>query len=406
MAMQVEWRHDTAANWTSTNPVLANGELVVEYDTGKFKIGDGSTTYNSLSYAGQTGPAQTSPYRSFGDGSDGNVTISSGTTTLSKDMYYNNLTLSSTGQLDVNNFKIFVKGILDLSNAGTGAIRNNGDNGVNGSSGASGGAAGVATTDTSGTMGATNPGSGGAGATGTGANGVAATAVTGNGGGTNSSAAGGAGGTGAGGTAGAGAIPTVLLINRYETNFLRGISLLGGGGSCRGAGGGGGDGTFFGGGGASGGMGGGAVVIYANSILKGTATAAGAIQATGGSGGNGGAGDPAGNTGGGGGSCGGGGGWITIYYNNLFGPIVSNMLDISGGNGGIGGQGTGISAKGGDGGNAGTIFTRNVPLKISFSNTAQNFTSAATWTPQILAGAVINNIPSVGGLGQIYKVNF
>lgn len=43
-------RNDTAANWASKNPVLTLGELGVETDTRKFKIGDGTTAYNSLKY--------------------------------------------------------------------------------------------------------------------------------------------------------------------------------------------------------------------------------------------------------------------------------------------------------------------------------------------------------------------
>lgn len=44
-------RHDTAANWTSVNPVLAAGEMGVETDTNKFKFGDGSTVWSGLAYA-------------------------------------------------------------------------------------------------------------------------------------------------------------------------------------------------------------------------------------------------------------------------------------------------------------------------------------------------------------------
>ena len=41
-------RNDTAANWASKNPVLTLGELGVETDTRKFKIGDGTTAnFNS-----------------------------------------------------------------------------------------------------------------------------------------------------------------------------------------------------------------------------------------------------------------------------------------------------------------------------------------------------------------------
>lgn len=47
----IQSRRDTAANWTSTNPTLAAGELGLETDTGKFKYGTGSTAWTSLAYA-------------------------------------------------------------------------------------------------------------------------------------------------------------------------------------------------------------------------------------------------------------------------------------------------------------------------------------------------------------------
>ena len=45
-------RRDTAANWTASNPTLASGELGGETDTGKLKLGNGSTAWNSLAYQG------------------------------------------------------------------------------------------------------------------------------------------------------------------------------------------------------------------------------------------------------------------------------------------------------------------------------------------------------------------
>ena len=52
MAYKVlQLRRDTAANWTSNDPTLAEGEIGVETDTLKFKIGDGSTVWTSLGYA-------------------------------------------------------------------------------------------------------------------------------------------------------------------------------------------------------------------------------------------------------------------------------------------------------------------------------------------------------------------
>ena len=43
-------RRDTASNWTSNNPTLLAGEWGIESDTKKFKIGDGSTAWQSLEY--------------------------------------------------------------------------------------------------------------------------------------------------------------------------------------------------------------------------------------------------------------------------------------------------------------------------------------------------------------------
>jgi hypothetical protein len=51
MAVQIQFRRDTAANWTSANPTLAQGELGLETDTARYKIGDGSTAWASLTYS-------------------------------------------------------------------------------------------------------------------------------------------------------------------------------------------------------------------------------------------------------------------------------------------------------------------------------------------------------------------
>lgn len=48
---RIQLRHDTAANWASVNPILLEGEVGIETDTLKQKVGDGSTAWNSLAYA-------------------------------------------------------------------------------------------------------------------------------------------------------------------------------------------------------------------------------------------------------------------------------------------------------------------------------------------------------------------
>jgi len=57
MAVILQVRRDTAANWTTNNPILLAGELGHEYDTGKMKVGNGTTNWNGLPYLTQnTGP--------------------------------------------------------------------------------------------------------------------------------------------------------------------------------------------------------------------------------------------------------------------------------------------------------------------------------------------------------------
>ena len=50
MATQFKLRRDTAANWTTANPTLAQGEPGFETDTNKLKIGDGLTAWATLPY--------------------------------------------------------------------------------------------------------------------------------------------------------------------------------------------------------------------------------------------------------------------------------------------------------------------------------------------------------------------
>lgn len=49
---QILLKNDLAAKWTANNPVLGKGEMGIEYDTNKFKFGDGKTHWNDLPYAG------------------------------------------------------------------------------------------------------------------------------------------------------------------------------------------------------------------------------------------------------------------------------------------------------------------------------------------------------------------
>ena len=47
---RIQIRRDIATDWTRDNPTLAEGEMGYELDTGKLKIGNGTTPWNTLSY--------------------------------------------------------------------------------------------------------------------------------------------------------------------------------------------------------------------------------------------------------------------------------------------------------------------------------------------------------------------
>lgn len=322
----------------------------------------------------------------FGYGGDGDVTISADTT-LTKDMYYNNLTINSTKVLNPNGYRIFVKETL----TNNGIIRSNGGNGGNGngggnaydqysvqqySIGGTGGSAGSAA-NTQGSMKASKAGVGG----GTGGNGSvnASQVASAPSAGTNglqetasaSSVTPGAGGTGGNGGAGVssgntpsngaggGSVTAATAVvyglkNIFDSilflepsDYVRSsMSRIGGSSSGSAGGGGGGGGAYYnysnsngsagGGGGGSAGAGGNMYICAKIFINNGT------IEANGGTGGNGGAsGSAAGNNGytggtggGGGGGAGGTGGMIYLISSKY---TTLGTVTVTGGTGGTGG---------------------------------------------------------------------
>ena len=335
----------------------------------------------------------------FGDGTDGDATISSNTT-LTSDVYYNDLTINSSYTLNTGGYRVFVKGTLTVQSSAVigriGGDAGNGSNGVNGSGGGygAGGAGGTAAA----VLADGSIFGGSAGEAG-GAGGTASTPPTGNGGaGTNgddvvkgfgsaggNGVAGGAGGDGnAGGNAGgiAGAIGTggslTGTVFNKPRNIISALTLRddlpsadiirgsGGTGSSSGAGAGGsgsgGSPQSGGGGGAGGSAGsGGTVMIFARTIAN-----AGSITANGGTGGNGGNGgdaNSAGNGGGGGGGAGGtggSGGLLIVGYNSKSG---AGTITADGGSGGTAGTGgTGYST--GDNGSNGTVGSTGTAGKL------------------------------------------
>jgi len=240
-----------------------------------------------------------------------NVVISSNTT-LTSDLYCNNLTINSGVVLTTNGYNIYCAGTFTnngtintgyLNNGGTANVYANPGGSVPNSYGGSGGG------------GANGRGSGGSGGS---------TLVAGGGVGANGS------------TPLAPTLTNNLIISWYNNGFSNYLS-----------GGGGGGGGDYGGGGGSGSYG---IYIQANKIIAGT------INANGQSGGN----NSSTTVGGGGG---GGGGVILLAYGS--GGYTSGTYNVSGGSGGIGGGGNG-----GAGGN-GQVLTYNyssIPINIASFN--------------------------------------
>jgi hypothetical protein len=251
------------------------------------------------------------------------TTRSGATYTLTRDVYFTNLTVNTGVTIETNGYRIFCRGTL----SGAGVVSHNGNPG---SSVIGGNPA---------TDGSVKGGWGVGGLSGQGANNGAASTTTpglGHGG------AGGAGGAGTGFTAGAGTTPvtpdggirrTVAELShpftwRFSTSAM---APIGGGGA-----GGGGGGSSAAGGGSGGG--GGGVVVVAARVLSGTIS----FEAKGGDGG---AANAAGNGGGGGG---GGGGAIHLLYADKSG--WTGTTNVSGGAGGAK-VGTGTAGTAGSAGN-------------------------------------------------------
>lgn len=242
----------------------------------------------------------------YGDGSAGAVSYTSGTTTLTADVYATTISVSNGATLITSGFSLFAT--TSITNSGL--IKSNGGN----ASGATGG------TSLSGQSG------GGAGATGSGNPGTGSNKIFG-GAGSN----GGMGGTPGFNLYGLGRVASVPFRQSAKATFAPSFSSGGGGGGS-----GGGDGTNLSGGGGAGGD----IILICSPIIINNAS--GTIESLGGNGGNASA---TGNSGGGG--AGGGG---CIY---LIGQVTnSGTISVSAGSPGNGNG----SGAGGAVGNAGNII--------------------------------------------------
>jgi hypothetical protein len=55
MPTQIQIRRDTGANWTSNNPILAQGEIGLDLTNTRIKIGNGTSTWTLLPYFNDQG---------------------------------------------------------------------------------------------------------------------------------------------------------------------------------------------------------------------------------------------------------------------------------------------------------------------------------------------------------------
>ena len=67
---RIQLRRYTATNWSTSNPVLLEGELGIELDStrNRIKIGDGSTAWNDLPYFLDAREEEVGDYQDFIDG--------------------------------------------------------------------------------------------------------------------------------------------------------------------------------------------------------------------------------------------------------------------------------------------------------------------------------------------------
>jgi hypothetical protein len=93
MATRIQVRRDTAANWTTNNPTLADGEIGFETNSGKFKIGNGSSAWSALDYF--LDGSDLLAYLTTASASTTYLTQASASTTYATKVELNNIDLSS-----------------------------------------------------------------------------------------------------------------------------------------------------------------------------------------------------------------------------------------------------------------------------------------------------------------------
>ena len=119
LILRIISRNDSSSRWAEVNPILMAGEIGVENDTGKLKVGNGETSWNELSYT--TGGASIEKVEKFSDlplEGDENIIYK---VTSSQLLYiwnpltktYTSLGQSGGGSTDTEGYSITLQNALD-----------------------------------------------------------------------------------------------------------------------------------------------------------------------------------------------------------------------------------------------------------------------------------------------------
>jgi hypothetical protein len=121
---QIQVRRDTAANWTSVNPVLAAGEIGLETNTRKTKFGDGTTAWTSLAYATSGGITSSDTAPSSPSVGDQWFNSSTGKTYVYYDSYW--VELDSNGTSATSTGNAILNGAFEINQRGFTSSTTNG----------------------------------------------------------------------------------------------------------------------------------------------------------------------------------------------------------------------------------------------------------------------------------------
>lgn len=378
-----------------TTPNYLENKIVAGANIGVTILNPAGNETAQINYTGSAGGIGSG---FFGPGTDGDVVISANTL-LTRDMYYDDLTINAGFTLNPGGFRIYCSGTCTVS--ATAKISGNGNDGTNGGNavGITGGTAGSGASAvgllaymSQGLAGQAGKAGGGGGAPGAGGLGVAGNngtavdnvietanvdGVAGGAGGDSNGTAGGA--AGAGGTKGAGVIidptfgwpynlPQLELARVFPPLDHPAKYTYSAGNAGSGSGGGGASEGFAegGGGGGSGGCGGNSSQVF---VAAKTLVNAGAISSDGGDAGDGGNGanadggpmsNAAGGGGGGAGAIGGNGNTCVIIYESKSG--AGTITATKGSGGALGTAGSGVN--GGQNGDNGTAGSDGIDGKV------------------------------------------